>query len=286
VLSYQGILWSVSCPSTSFCMTADGSNTYTYDGSAWSAPMQLTHDPDPNVGPALVSCTSASFCLAVPRGRGGSSSWAWDGATWTAHAVPTEAGFSDLSCVSPTFCLGTVADYYAGDNRAYTFNGSGWSGGVPVNSHGWITGVSCATTSFCVIANEHGDVFVFNGTTWSAASHLTDAEIYAVSCPSTTFCMAPDGRGVSHAYNGTAWSSQPLPAMGVNAVSCSSSAFCAARNGEAVMTFDGTSWGPSSTLERLDTSWTHGAISCPAAKTCVVVDHAGQAFYTGAVTPG
>jgi hypothetical protein len=258
-------------------MTADGSNTYTYDGSAWSAPMQVTHDPDATVGPALVSCTSASFCLAVSRGGSGNS-WAWDGATWTAHAVPTEAAFSNLSCASPTFCVGTVDDYVTLDNLVYTFNGTGWSDGRRVTNSTHLAGVSCATTSFCVAVNNRGDVFVFDGTAWSAARHLTDAPLSAVSCPSTTFCMATDTAGVSHAYNGTAWSSHQLPAMGVNAVSCSSSTFCAAFESRNVMTFDGTSWGPSSTLE---TTWLSGAaISCPAAETCVVVDQDGRAFYT------
>jgi hypothetical protein len=86
--------------------------------------------------------------------------------------------------------------------------------------------------------------------------------------------MAVDGE-VSYTYNGTAWSYRPLPTIGFLFVSCSSSAFCAAL-GDDVSTFDGTGWGPTSPLVT-----TYGdAISCPATRTCVVVDQAGRAFRT------
>ena len=273
VLPYQGILWSVSCPSISFCMAADGSNTYTFNGSAWSAPMQVTHDSDWNVGPAQVSCTSDSFCLAVPI-NGGSSSWTWDGAHWTAHADLTRRNFSGLSCVSPTFCLGVTHD-----NLAYTFNGTGWSAGSSVKDSNTLTSVSCATTSFCM-ATDYNSAFVFNGTTWSGATHVSDAELSVVSCPSTTFCMALDDSEGSHIYNGTTWSSRQLPSWGWRDVSCSSSTFCAAFtvNGDEVFTFDGTSWGASTPLDISPFS----VISCAAARTCVVVNQDGQAFYSSA----
>jgi hypothetical protein len=268
VLPYQGILRSVSCPSTRFCMAADGSNTYTFNGSAWSAPLQVTHNASPYVGPGLVSCTSASFCLAVPFH--GSASWTWDGAQWTAHADPTANYFSGLSCVSPSFCLGVTAD-----NFAYTFNGTGWSAGRLVSGSTNLTSVSCATTSFCM-ATDYDSAFVFNGTAWSGATRVSDELLSTVSCPSTTFCMALDYLEVSHTYNGTAWSSRQLPTFGWAAVSCSSSAFCAAFGENGVTTFDGTGWGPASPLEA-----TYGdAISCPATRTCVVVDQAGRAFHT------
>jgi hypothetical protein len=267
VLPYQGVLHSLSCPSVSFCMTADGSNTYTYNGSAWSAPLHIANQG----GPELVSCTSASFCLAVVLG-GGNGSWTWDGAHWTAHADPTDAPFfSALSCVSPTFCLGVTVD-----NFAYTFNGTGWSRPRQVGSTS-LLGVSCATATFCMAVTDEGDVFILKGTTWSEGPSFTDFFIFAVSCPSTSFCMVADGEGISHTYNGTAWSSQTMPTRGAYAVSCSSSTFCAAFDERNVMTFDGTSWGPSTTLEA---TVTRGSISCPAARTCVLVDQAGRAFHT------
>ncbi|HEX8092567.1 hypothetical protein [Jatrophihabitans sp.] len=269
VLPYQGILWSVSCPSINFCMTADGSNTYTFDGSAWSAPMQVTHNVDPFFGPGLVSCTSASFCLAVPIHASGS--WTWDGARWTAHADPARNHFTGLSCVSPSFCLGVTHD-----NLAYTFNGTGWSAGRSVAGSDTLTSVSCATTSFCV-ATDYSKAFVFNGTAWSGATRVSDETLSTVSCPSPTFCMALDGLEVSHTYDGTAWSSRQLPTWGWDVVSCSSSAFCAAFGENGVTTFDGTAWGPASPLG--DPS-ARGAISCPAIRTCVVVDQEGRAFST------
>jgi len=273
VLPYQGILQSVSCPSISFCMAADGSNTYTYDGSAWSAPLRVTRS---GAGPALVSCPSASFCLAAPVG-GSDGSWTWDGTKWTAHADSTDRFFSGLSCVSPTFCLGVTVD-----NFAYTFNGTGWSGPRSVGNTSLVS-VSCATASFCMTVSDDGEVLVLEGTTWSAGPWFNIESTFAVSCPSTSFCMVADGSAISHTYNGTAWAGQEMPTGGAFTVSCSSSTFCAAFDGTHVMTFDGTSWGPHTTLGATST---RASISCPAARTCVLVDEAGRAFYTGAMTPG
>jgi hypothetical protein len=230
----------------------------------------VTHDSDPYVGPALVSCTSASFCLAVPLGVSGAS-WTWDGAQWTAHADPTRNRFSGLSCVSPTFCVGVTSD-----NLAYTFTGTGWSAGSSVKDSNTLTSVSCATTSFCM-ATDYTSAFVFNGTTWSGATQVSDELLSTVSCPSTTFCVALDYLEVSHTYNGTAWSSRQLPTWGWRDVSCSSSTFCAAFGWNGVTTFDGTEWGPASPLGEPSAG---GAISCPATRTCVAVDRAGRAFHT------
>jgi hypothetical protein len=276
VLPYQGILRSLSCPSISFCMAVDGSNTYTYDGSSWSAPMQVTHDSDSSVGPGLVSCTSASFCVAVPLG--GSTfgrtvtSWTWDGTAWTPHAVAKDFTFMGLSCVSPTFCLGITNDLVS-----YIFDGTGWSAG-PWPSTETLNDVSCAAASFCLATDgDVGSAFIYNGTTWSLTPVSDEDLVWSLSCPSTTFCMVPDSGGVTHTYNGATWSSQPSPTAGVGSLSCTSSTFCAGFDGKYSAAYDGTSWGSGTTLEATPTG---GVISCAAARTCVVVDWDGRAFHT------
>ena len=161
----------------------------------------------------------------------------------------------------------------------YTFNCSRWSACRSVSGSTDLTSVSCATTSFCV-ATASNSAYVFNGTTWSGATQVSEAGLAAVSCPSATFCMALDGSEGAHIYNGTTWSSRQMPSWGWRDVSCSSSTFCAAFtvNGDEVFTFDGTSWGASTPL---DIS-TFSVISCAAARTCVVVNQDGQAFYSSA----
>ncbi len=73
VVDPTGLLTSVSCPTTSFCVALDGTgHAVTFDGSRWSAPRAvLPDDAADGIGVNrldLVDCPSASFCLAVSPG--------------------------------------------------------------------------------------------------------------------------------------------------------------------------------------------------------------------------
>jgi hypothetical protein len=61
----------MSCSSSSFCATVDGSgNFFTFDGTSWSAPTEI----DPNTELTSVSCPTTSFCLAAD-GNGDALTW-------------------------------------------------------------------------------------------------------------------------------------------------------------------------------------------------------------------
>ncbi len=59
-----------------------------------------------------------------------------------------------------------------------------------------LTGVSCPTTTFCQAVDSIGRAFSYNGTTWSKGTLIsTHGGLTSVSCPTVTFCAAVDSHG-------------------------------------------------------------------------------------------
>jgi hypothetical protein len=52
-----------------------------------------------------VSCTSASFCMAVGSDSGRTITQIWNGSTWTVTTLSLPGGMSGVSCLSPDACL-------------------------------------------------------------------------------------------------------------------------------------------------------------------------------------
>jgi hypothetical protein len=209
---------SVSCPTTQFCVAVDDQgNALRFEGGVWSRPHSLQA-----TGLNSVSCTSPTFCVAV--GLGGDA-FVLRGATWSAavsvdHKSAGEAdsfgtsGLSAVSCTTTTFCM-------AGDvlGHVSTFNGQRWTHPERIEPRGTyetdrklgtvgITGLSCASPSFCVAVTVAGRAVVFDGASWSSPVTLESAQevgvdrvaslpaLAAVSCPSTTMCVAVDPGGI------------------------------------------------------------------------------------------
>ncbi len=88
-LDYNGSSWStsvidpvsifsVSCPTTSFCVAVDGEgNALIYDGSSWS-----TNEIDPGTSVYSVDCPSTAFCAAVDQ-EGNAITYGWVSASYT-----------------------------------------------------------------------------------------------------------------------------------------------------------------------------------------------------------
>ena len=103
-----GILTSVSCPSTTFCM-AVGTNGYAleWNGTAWSVPVWSAGSPADRRGPLeAVSCPSSTFCLAVD---GNGNVLRWDGRSWSAPQATVASELTGVSCVSSTECAAVDA---------------------------------------------------------------------------------------------------------------------------------------------------------------------------------
>ena len=205
-----------------------------------------------------VSCTSATFCMAVGNGP----AYRYDGAGWS--PPDSRNGGTAVSCVSPSFCIGV------GSGAATRYDGSHWSPADLVTREGQLTAISCASTSFCVAMTETGGwVYTFDGTGWDPGTRLNPyAQKSAVSCPTSTFCLAwSDGW---YRWNGSRWTAiaGSPGATQVNAVSCVSSTFCQdARIGSSAV-WNGTGWSSA----HAPVNHILLSLSCPAAFACVAVD--------------
>ncbi len=134
----EGGLWGVSCASSSFCAAVSerltgvsGQNTgqaLTYDGSVWSAPIEIAHAQERGPFSAgSVSCASAAFCVAIARFEGAVS--IFEGSGWGAWVpLETNGDFSSVSCPSRSFCM--LGDE-AGQVLAYSAPAAGEIPGHP-----------------------------------------------------------------------------------------------------------------------------------------------------------
>ena len=130
--------------------------------------------------------------------------------------VPAYFSLNDISCPSPNSCV-AVGAYTDGTGAqrplVETWNGGPWSIEATPGSGG-LSGVSCASASFCLALGQ-SYVDEWNGVAWSTmASPLPEStELVAVSCASANACMGvaggPSG-AVSEWWNGSSWSLQPF----------------------------------------------------------------------------
>jgi hypothetical protein len=165
---------------------------------------------------------------------------------------------------------------------ALTAPGSAWAGywKAPVSMDSTaLTGVSCATTSFCIAIDQNAYVFKGNGVTWSPGIRLRTPEYahYSVSCPTTSFCAVVGSNGWADTLKNNAWGVASHIGLDATAVSCSSSSFCiAVGDGGSSLVYNGSSWGPSGLWD--DASNIETGVSCTSSSFCRVVDNGGNVF--------
>jgi hypothetical protein len=212
----------------------------------------------------LISCVLATDCVGID----GTSSltWGrtiptrvarWNGASWkgVGVALPKGTKSDDLiavSCKGAKSCL-VVGDYYTSTNQsaashalALTYNGtSAKSTTVPLpkgTTDVALTGVSCATTRYCVaVGAADGDTRAFgeagaliiietwNGAKWTlhtAAESIGSTEQVdptVVSCATSAFCVlagqATSSTSLASTFYVASWNGKRLRAMTAAAVS-------------------------------------------------------------------
>jgi hypothetical protein len=274
----EGQLAGISCVSTSFCIAAGNSTLPDFNGQealleqwtdgVWSElpaiPLALP-DPVPDVslrGSSLdsVSCASANYCVAV--------------------------GAASVDGPSPELGPVTVRD---------TWNGVAWESetGVPANKNA-LTGVSCASASFCAAVGTHSNQgspspvkSIWNGTSWEGGREGTLGSLNAVSCASPTFCVAVGYQIGKHSvfesliesWNGATWAIIPGPQRasggnGLESVSCASPTRCVAVGGSVaagplVEAWNGEVW---SIVPTPGAEGDHAkAVSCVSGDVCELV---------------
>lgn len=265
-------VYSVSCPSTSFCVAAGlGGYVTTYDGTSWSAPVNV----DGGRPIETVSCPTESFCVGVDTDG---YAVAYDGASWgtPVHFDTTFAPYDTVSCASASFCVAVNQH-----DEAWTYNGSSWTGPVEVEggSYGLALGISCASASFCAIVDNDGTTDIFGGSTWTHTANTGNGHLQSVSCVSPAFCATVGSEGYASIYNGTSWTTTPNPVdygdgtesleHYLYAVSCATTSFCIGADLRGyVVTYNGSSW--SAPLHVVGAGELT-SISCPTTTFCVAV---------------
>lgn len=270
--------YSVSCPSSTFCVSVNGDGQVLfYRSGVWSSPQSLA------LGGSIdsVSCSSKAFCVAVAAGKAA----VYNGHVWSSAAPMGPAGDEyKVSCPMSTFCAAVGANFIAGKpNALVTFNGRSWTT-YKTTSTGTLDdrllSVSCSTSQFCVATNFDGQILAFNGKKWTPSHSTGPKSLISVSCAASKFCMAVTAAGDSTTFHNASWSPPKLiPAFksaGAYSVSCVSAEECSVIGlSGAVTTWISGRW--SSPFKVFPGGYVAGvAISCSTGNNCVAVNDKGM----------
>lgn len=152
-----------------------------------------------------ISCTSATFCMAVGRSEGPRVplTMVWNGTSWTLKKGARSSGWlSSVSCTSSAFCMAVTA--YP---NAESWNGESWSVQnwvAPSGGGGWLNSISCSTATYCRAVGEaykesrrSSFAETWSGGTWTAQVGVRKAEASSiavdVSCILSFGCAAVGG---------------------------------------------------------------------------------------------
>ncbi|HZZ95965.1 MAG TPA: hypothetical protein VFE19_03060, partial [Jatrophihabitantaceae bacterium] len=287
---------TISCVSRTFCAGVDTTgHALTYNGTRWTRPVAIDNDDLRSL-----SCSSRNFCVAADDHKG--AVVVYRGSTWSAPHVVDPAGRLVVSCTSKKFCL-----LLTQSGHVYRYNGHTWHrlprlAGAATDSHGPISSVSCANSTFCVAGTYGGQlpaaVYRYNGTKWHLAAQYR-LTVFDLSCASTVACGGSDGRNHAFALHNGKWTKpQKLDELDgvevdgpdgndldhytnlLTTVSCTAADFCIAF-GESgnFFRFNGHRWVDLG-LAKLPYAGAMGG-SCSSRRFCVAGNSAGVTVYNG-----
>jgi hypothetical protein len=259
-----GSLSTLSCVTSGFCAATAAPDTTPAPPLPLADVRQDNHwtASPPQEGVLQdVSCTSASFCLALAIGADAER---WNGTGWSEvsapdHYFPSQAtGLASISCTSATSCV-AVGSTGSGENNvplAASWDGITWTTVAPPNPAGSrvsrLSAVSCTSATDCVAIGDsfqtaHPNIAralieTLHGTKWTLASPnftVTAFQPTSVSCASASACMAIwasfGGKSQAEWWNGTTWrattivgSTRRADGTVLNGVSCTSATACTA----------------------------------------------------------
>ncbi|MGH3403783.1 MAG: hypothetical protein ACRDRJ_14980 [Streptosporangiaceae bacterium] len=282
-------LASLSCVPSGFCAAAteSGQTQVVQSGDPEVMVRMTAHSPwrvAKNAGSgflASISCTSATFCLALGSPAGAEK---WDGTSWSELSAPAPfdpaaGGLEAVSCVSSSACMavGSTKTHAGLTSKALAafWNGTSWSTLTPIRPAGarWsrLAGVSCTSATHCVAAGYYPPatgspralVETWNGSSWTKESpnmRVNFPDHVGVSCATRSACMVTWGalgEDLAQWWNGTKWTATvfagPKPRSqerDIAGVSCMSATSCTAAgsfaystgSGPLVETWDGSKW--------------------------------------------
>jgi hypothetical protein len=132
----------VSCKSAIFCMAVRGGYAVSWDGRAFSAPVNVVA---PVYDFTSVSCPAQGSCVAVSNNAVGY----YNGGQWTATEGVNHGSY--ISCPTAGLCIsvGLPAD-------AWTYRSGAWSGPVVPGSRTFgPAGLSCPAWNFCMAVGDN-----------------------------------------------------------------------------------------------------------------------------------
>jgi photosystem II stability/assembly factor-like uncharacterized protein len=260
------------------CVDADTCATLGIDGSGQSEFFETTDGGESwvmvagpsklpsSLGPALLSCTSASSCVAVIKGHKGSPGTAEAfitssaGAAWAESPLPADFSPGSLQCFSSGACvvagLSQTAQGNVGAILYSTDGGATWASAAVPQGLGSAISLSCADSSGCLasvvyVPSAETTVSVGSartsllastdgGASWQQvdATGLPSGFVTGLSCPDNSACWAAgfavaghsglQGFLASTADSGESWQQAQLPQgiFRVRNVECPTSTNC------------------------------------------------------------
>ena len=148
---------ALSCPTESLCVGLDEAGSLltstdpTGSSTAWTVtPIGAGEFPN-------LTCTSASFCIAV----GGSSVMistnpAGGASTWTLQqeVFPKESSFGGVSCASPSMCIVSGPNGQVAESTDPTGGSGAWAQAAYLDGTNSFSGAACASESLCLLTDE------------------------------------------------------------------------------------------------------------------------------------
>jgi hypothetical protein len=245
---------AVSCVSATRCwagaLDATGSAIIaTADGGAtWSVEYATTRFD----GITGIDCTSAAHCLAIGDIAQGSSTAFLQttdgGKEWSTHAAPKSLALAEaVSCANGSDCWAVgFADNRVDAAVARTTDGGGvWT---PESIPSLVTamsspfGISCASSTHCLVTGEAALTTTNGGKTWTKHIVPDGVPLGPVTCPSTQDCYAifdvataipshDEAYLYTSANEGVTWKnvlSDPRDVAGFGSIACPSASTCVA----------------------------------------------------------
>ncbi len=203
---------SVSCVSTSLCVTGDEDGFIRYStkpaSEEWFAIGGASGGLG-GVGGAInaVDCLSSSFCAAVD-GSGNvfvanTAAKITEELGWTPTDVDGSTPLDGVACISATSCI-AVNDIGDVLHLAIDSSGEATTSIQDFDAPNKLTAITCTGPS-CVTVDSRGNIFesANAGATWTKEQE-TSIEMTSVSCASITLCVAADTMGDVTAFTALA----------------------------------------------------------------------------------
>jgi hypothetical protein len=286
----------VTCPTATFCLAGDQhGNVFASSNplggfSAWKRTASFNGAIEKLTCPTTAFCLLGEFIQNTPDRIFATSDPAGGRAAWHADFYSS----ANFSCPGAGLCVATWGGHIVTSVDPTAGSSSKWKT-ITYTQLGFLTAVSCASTSFCAVTDNSGDVVTSTNpaggkSAWHSRVVMTPADyLTQISCPSKSSCTAVDQHGdllysTNPAGGASAWHTTTAPA-GIARLTCLRGSFCYApdNTSEDVLTSSNPAGG-SSTWQVTDV---HGTtpladVSCGNPQMCVAVS-GGQGADAGIV---